>query len=291
MLWSYLTISIRTLIRHRFYALLNIIGLSIGVGCLIVAVLYFDYHLQFNAGHEKGDRIYRVIRHVKDAHGTHYDLGTRPVAPHLKAAFPEIEEATRVLNREMLVTAGEQSFNGWVATVDSSFTRIFTIPMVRGEARTGLLDHGACFISESLAAKLFPGEDPMGRTLSVAFKWIEGDYTISGVMRDAPEQTYKLLRYDILTATAQFRGRRQEWIWDSWPNDWFVAPLRTYLLIRENTESLRVKTFTVATRSLGSVSSCYSLPASTTSTRSRLNHPSERAKLACAKSQERSAAI
>jgi len=48
---SYLTLSIRHLFRNRFYALLNILGIAIGVSCLIIAVLYFDYNLQYNKGH------------------------------------------------------------------------------------------------------------------------------------------------------------------------------------------------------------------------------------------------
>ena len=118
-------------------SVLNTVGLAIGVGCMIVAILYFDYHLQYNAGHENEGRIHRVIRHVRDADGTRYDLGTRPVGPHLKEAFPEVEEAVRVLNREMWVSHGDRGFNEWVATVDSSFARVFTVPMVRGDARTG----------------------------------------------------------------------------------------------------------------------------------------------------------
>lgn len=233
---SYLTVSIRHLLRHKFYTCLNIIGLAIGVGCLIVSILYFDYHLQWDAGHEKAERIYRVIRHIKDADGARYSTGTHPVGPHLKAEIPEIEEAARVLNREMWIAHEDRGFNGWVATADSSFTRIFTIPMVKGNAKIDLLNPGSCFISQKLGTHLFGNEDPMGKTISAAFKWVEGDYLITGIMQDAPEQTYPLLQYDVLTTTCNFKGSRQEWIWDNWPNNWFVTPLRTYVLLHENTD-------------------------------------------------------
>jgi putative ABC transport system permease protein len=238
MLTSYVTLAFRHLARNRFYAMLNIVGLSIGLSCLIVSILFVDYHTQFNAGHERMDRLYRVIRHVDDASGKRYDVRTHPVAPHLAAELPEVEEATRVLNRPMWVTHGEKGFNEKVAVVDSSFTRMFTVPMVAGDANTGLLEQGSCFVTETLAGMMFPGEEAVGRIIHISYKWLEGDYTVTGVMKDSPEKAYPLLRYDVLTATFGLKEGTgwREHAWAGWPSQVNTTPLSTYLLLREDVD-------------------------------------------------------
>ena len=173
MIGNFVTIAFRNLKRHRFYTLVNLVGLVIGVTCFIVAALYLDYHIQFNAGHTKSDHMYRLIRHVKDAEGEHFDPGTKAVARHLEAEFPEVEHAVKVLNRRMYVSTPEgRSFLEWVAIADSTVMDVFDFQVLRGDAKTGLLEHGACFVTQSLAGKLFPDEDPVGKTVHVEFKWV-----------------------------------------------------------------------------------------------------------------------
>jgi putative ABC transport system permease protein len=236
MLKSYFTIAIRNLLRHQFYTFLNVIGLAIGVGCLIVAILYYDYHNQFNAGHIKEDRIYRVLSHLKDVEGTRYLTGTHPVAPHIKAAFPEVEAATRIINRQMWVDAGADAFHEYVAIVDTSYTHMFTLQMAQGDARTGLLQPNTCFIDESLAKRLFGSDDPIGKTISVNYKWVEGDYTVTGVMKNIADKTLQRLKFSFLTTTFSTPEHWKEPVWEHWPSDWFVTPLGTYILLREGTD-------------------------------------------------------
>jgi len=232
---SYFTLAVRHLLKHRFYAVLNILGLSIGVGCLIVAVLYFDYHLQYDGGHERIDRIYRIIRHVRDAEGPHYDLGDHAAAPMMLAEIPEVEEATRVLNRPMIVTAEDRSFTEQVAVVDSSFTRIFTVSMVRGNDQTGLLKSGSCFLSQTLAQKLFPDGDVLGQTISISYKWLEGEFTVTGIFRDPGDRTTYPLRYGVLTATYPPNDYWKGNVWETWPSRYFSFPIRNFLLVRAGT--------------------------------------------------------
>lgn len=241
MIISFLTLAWRHLLRHRFYALLNVVGLAVGIMCLLIGILYFDYHLNWDVGHEHEDRIYRVVRHVTDASGARYKRRTHPVAPHLKAAIPEIEEAARFAARSMWVSHGERGFRRVVAVVDSSFTRIFTIPMVKGNPERGLLDHGTCFISGSLAHRLFGDQDPIGKTISVSYMWIEGDYQIAGVMQDTPERAYNWFHYDILTATGKWKAGMQEKVWEQWPRDSQSTYQETYLLMRKDANRSEVQ--------------------------------------------------
>ena len=166
MLLSYLTIVLRNLQRHRFYALLNLIGLSIGVSCFLVAAIYTHKQLSYNTQHENLDRIYRVVREVTDSGGTRFDIGTRAVGSYLADAFPEVKHAVKILNRPMFVSTELRGFNEMVAVSTPNIREVFTYPLVSGDP-TSLATPGSAFITEYLASKLFGDQDPIGQPVRV----------------------------------------------------------------------------------------------------------------------------
>lgn len=169
MLRSYLTLALRNLKRHRFYALINVIGLSIGVGCFLIAVIYADHEYGYNRQHVKLDRTYRVILETNDFAGTRYSTNTRAMARHLEAAFPEIERAVQIFNRIMWVHTNERGFKARTCIANSSILDVFTFPILKGDP-TSLNRHGTAFITAAFAQQLFGSQDPIGRTVSVDYK-------------------------------------------------------------------------------------------------------------------------
>ncbi|MDE0553932.1 MAG: ABC transporter permease, partial [Candidatus Poribacteria bacterium] len=201
MLWNYLTVGFRNLRRHAFYSILNILGLAVGIACMLLAVLYVGYQFRFDQHHEKSDRIYRVIRKIQDVSGERYDLGTKPVAPHLRDKFPEVEAVTRMLVREMWASNEEYGFNTRVCITDAEIFDVFTLPMVVGDPKTGLNDPHTAFLSQTLAHKLFGEEDPIGKTVNIHYKWFKGDFTVTGILKNQPKTSNNKLQFDFLTTT------------------------------------------------------------------------------------------
>ena len=170
---SYFTVAIRGLLRHKFYAVLNIVGLAIGVGCFLVAVLYLDHGFKWESHHENLDQIYRVVREVTDGGGKRFEPGTRPVAALLEAEFPEVLHAVKMLNREMWVYADDVGFNEMTCIATKNIVDVFTYPLAKGDAKTGLDRPFTCYITETLAEKLFGEQDAIGRIVSVHYKWLK----------------------------------------------------------------------------------------------------------------------
>ena len=242
MLWNYLTVGFRNLRRHTFYSLLNILGLAVGIACMLLAVLYVGYQFSFDQHHEKSDRIYRVIRKIQDVSGERYDLGTKPVAPHLRGKFPEVEAVTRMLVRGMWASQEDRGSSARVCITDAEMFDVFTLPMVVGDPKTGLNDPHTAFLSQTLAHKLFGEEDPIGKTVNIHYKWFKGDFTITGILKNQPKTSNDKLQFDFLTTTypqpsekyPENRWRQQ--VWDRWPSNWVIGPLRTYVLVRQGAD-------------------------------------------------------
>jgi putative ABC transport system permease protein len=234
MLRSYLTIALRNLKRHRFYALLNVIGLSIGVGCFLIAVIYASHEFSYNQHHLKLERIYRVVTEVTDLDGKHFNVNTRAVASHLEAEFPEIEHAVKMLNRQMWMSSGNVGFNGMTCIAGPNVLDTFTYPMVEGDPES-IKRPGTAFITQSFARKLFGNRQAIGQTISVDYKWVKGDFEVTGILADIPATADFKLRFDFLSTTFP-EFDEGHFIWEAWPLNWFVASLRTYLLLKPGTD-------------------------------------------------------
>ena len=242
MIRQYITITLRNFRLNRFYHCVNLFNLTLGACCFLVAVLYVEHHLKFDAGHSKADSIYRVIRKVKNADGESFDTGTRPLARYLEAELPEVELCVQMLTREMWIeSSGGRRFLEWVTVADRNVISVFDFQVIEGNPIGSLLDNGSCFITESFAEILFPGEKAVGKVITLSHKWLEGDYHVAGIVRDHPITTSQSLRFNVLTSSFVPVGNWNKRVWEDWPTDWFVAPLRTYVLLKQSANRNQVQ--------------------------------------------------
>ena len=67
MLTNYLKIAVRSLLRHRLYSLINILGLAVGIAATILILSYIEFHLGFDTFQTKSQNLYRVsLRYLKE---------------------------------------------------------------------------------------------------------------------------------------------------------------------------------------------------------------------------------
>ena len=97
MLKNYILIALRNLSRNKFYAFINIFGLSIGILCTLFIALFIKDELTYDKHHKNYKRIYRIESHIKVGDKVHrYALTPIPLGKALKAEFPEIAEVVRL---------------------------------------------------------------------------------------------------------------------------------------------------------------------------------------------------
>ena len=221
---SYLHVVARHLTRHRLYALINVGGLAVGLaGCMLMAIWVLG-QLETDRFHEHGERIYRVV--------TQGEKGARLTTPailgtSLGREATEVEAVVRLLsvdNPVPLVSHGEKRFyENAFHFADPEILKVFTLPLVAGDAATVLDEPFTVLLSESAARKLFGDANPMGQV--IRFK-DHLDLTVTGILRDLPAQSH--LRVEFLASFATV----ERWLGPSAVNDWRRSMYRTYLLLR-----------------------------------------------------------
>jgi len=170
MLKSYFRSGLRNITRNLAHSSINIAGLALAIGCCISIFLLIDSFYDLDSFHQKGDRTYLAVSHVKAGDDTErwarspYLLGSSLMAEH-----SAVETMTRIQKLgDLSVRYESHVFNETLWSVDSTFFDVFSYPIVNG-ARQPLNDKYSIVISEEKAIQYFGYDNPIGKELSVKF--------------------------------------------------------------------------------------------------------------------------
>lgn len=94
---SYFRTAIRAFQKHKFHAIINILGLGIGICSSLLALLFVIDEVSFDTFHQNRDRLYRLNKISTESDGsTFLNAETSGMmGPTLVTDFPEVEKVVR----------------------------------------------------------------------------------------------------------------------------------------------------------------------------------------------------
>lgn len=233
MLKNYFKTGWRNLMRKKAFSMINIFGLAIGLTCfLLIASFVYDElsYDQYAAGYKN---IYRVGLQLEQNGGVddypHVDVA---VGAGIKNDYPEVVAFTRATGNTMdYLRHGDVNVKEESLTLaDSNFLRVFSIPLLEGNADHALTDPNSIVISSAFAKKYF-GEKPALGELLVSRRY--GAMKVTGIFDKIPDKSH--FHYDALismSTNARITTGRQ-----TWSNVGF----HTYLLLDEHADPNRLE--------------------------------------------------
>ncbi|OOG76390.1 ABC transporter permease [Algoriphagus sp. A40] len=232
MLKNHLLIAFRNLKKHKFYSLINILGLSVGVAVCLIISLFVINEISYDRHFTNADRIYRVHSDIVFG-GNHWDmvLAPAPMAEVLPQEFPEVEAAVHFRGRgSYLVKKGEENIKeDGVIWAGKDFFKVFDLQVLQGNADGVLSEPNTMAISQKAAEKYFPGQDAVGKSLILDH---DMEFRITAVYEDIPVNTH--FHFDFLLAAAGLdEAKRIVWLSNNF---------QTYLLLREGATSQDLET-------------------------------------------------
>ena len=136
---NYLKVTLRHLLKRKPYALINTLGLAIGMaGCLLIAQ-YVIFEVSYDGFHEHADRIYRLSYSKEKGGVRSFDsaLTYAGVGSLMKNAFPEVQDFARLVPSRGLISTGASVFEEQdLYFADPSYLTMFSLPLVRGDRAT-----------------------------------------------------------------------------------------------------------------------------------------------------------
>ncbi|MDE2890867.1 MAG: ABC transporter permease [Gemmatimonadota bacterium] len=164
MFWNYLKVAWRNLLRHPLYATINVVGLGIAISFCLLAFLFVRYEWTYDGFHENADRIYRVYAEFEDSITKDFTPGE--LGPALSEALPEVR-SVRIHPGARIVHDRGQTSNVSILQADPSILDVFSFPLIKGDPATALAAPDYVVITETMAARYFSGQDPIGKSISV----------------------------------------------------------------------------------------------------------------------------
>ncbi len=228
MLRNYITVAIRNLQRQRGFAIINILGLTIGLTIAALIILYIVHELGYDRFHENHKQVYRVaIDGEISGQLLNVAVSSPPFGPALKNDYPEVVDFVRLGQAgTSLFALGEKKFyEEDVLYADSGFFRIFTVPLLHGDPLTALEGVNKIVLSETTARKYFGEEHPVGKVLRFNDQI---DLTVSGVCKDYPDNSH--FNFNALISFAT----RVEMAFPGWADAWGNLSMYTYIMLEPN---------------------------------------------------------
>lgn len=219
MLKSYLLIAWRNLVRNKVLSLINIAGLSIGLACCMLIVLYTKDEVSFDRFHAKKDQLYRLTCHIIEKDGRQQKFGIAHMieGPSFKAAIPEIKEFTRVSEEDFIVKHGQETFNEKAIWADNNFFSVFSFPLVAGNADYVLKDIHSLVITDEMAMKYFGTKDAVGKTLEFNINNRFEPFTVTGIAKKTPQNS--TIQFGMVLPFKYYEEKDYSdgWLWLSYP--------------------------------------------------------------------------
>jgi putative ABC transport system permease protein len=230
MIRNYLKIAIRTFQRQKFYSVLTVMGLAIGMASALLIALFIYGELRYDRFHEKANRLYRVNLDYNWNGEEGIGAATPPpVAGLLMADYPEVEAATRLYpESNTVVRYGDEAFDeDKILAVDSNFFSLFDFPLLAGDPTTALAEPNTIVLTESTANRYFGQDEPLGKTL-LLWENRQVPYLVSGVVADPPAHSH--IQFDMLITLEKHHViSRFSW-------SWIYCQFATYALLREDAD-------------------------------------------------------
>ena len=228
MFFNYLRTAFRVAGRQKGYSFIKLSGLSLGLACCILILLWIQDELSYDHFHVNGDQIFRV---VSENHNPRQidPLATTPspLASVLKDDYAGIIDAARfyvLFDGGYLIRYKDKVFlNDRFAQADPSFFRIFTYRFKTGNPETALESLYSIVLTESMARKYFGDQDPMEEVIKIQH-W---DFQVTGVIADVPLTSH--LQFDCVVPFLWWKE------WGGNLDDWKSSWVFTYILTTPDT--------------------------------------------------------
>lgn len=223
----------RTLKRSKVFSLINVFGLSIGLTCSILILLFIKDELSFDKFHQKQQNIYRVITAQSINGDKKLSSITGPLeGPSFTRHVPGIITAVRYRqdDTEQKKGADVQPFS--LFRTDSNFFSVFSFPLISGNAESCLINPYSIILSKDEAIRQFGSIDAIGKTLLLKGDSSFRPYTVTAVAKNCPQNSS--IRFDALApmhlSIAETKNKE----------NWFNSYLNTFVLLDDKANSGQV---------------------------------------------------
>ena len=227
MLTNYRKIAWRHIKKNKGYAFINMIGLSLGMACAALILLWVNDELTYNSFQKNYNHLYQVLEN-QGYEGKTYTFAALPgkFGPSIKEELPEVKYAARTTwGDKILFSLGEKNIYEQGYYADPDFIKMFSFQVLKGDTSKMLSDPTSIVITDEMAEKFFGDQDPIGKTLKLNN---DKEYTITGLIKKPPLNS--TLKFAWLAGFKIYEDKNE------WLQHWGNNGVQTYLQLKEGSD-------------------------------------------------------
>jgi len=212
---NYLRIAIRNLWKNKGYSFINIFGLAVGMAVALLIGLWVQYETGYDSFHSNKANIGMVMKNTFFNNQKNSQNGVMlPLYDELKTSYPQVKRATRLdWGSGHSLVWDDQKLNRRGHFADPDFLKMFSFPLLKGNASRALTDPYSIVLTKSLATTIFGDTDPIGRSITIDNEY---NVVVTGIAKDIPKnstlQFDYLMPYELNILKSDFvRGAKPQW--------------------------------------------------------------------------------
>ncbi|HEX2606144.1 MAG TPA: ABC transporter permease, partial [Flavisolibacter sp.] len=185
---NFFNIAVRNLSKNKFFTIVNVIGLALGMSLSLLFIALLFFLNTFDNFHPNKDRIYRITSQVHDQKDNPAYASTPSGLAQKLRELPEVEKVVRIqqsLNGEVHYHDKKIRVEGYFA--DPNFFEFFQFPLVQGNKATAITNPNSLVLSETEAKKIFGSKEAIGQAVEMEGY---GSFTVTGIFKDLPPNTH-----------------------------------------------------------------------------------------------------
>jgi putative ABC transport system permease protein len=195
MLLNYVRIAFRTFFKNKVAFIINLLGMSIALGCCITAFVNYEFNAGFDEQQRHASDLYRIGFYEETEKGKiPYGVCPMPVGNLVRDNLKEGEQLIQYISKSAQFRIGDEMFEKELVYADPLFTSVFYIHLLSG--KTSLAEKTDVLISDKLALTYFGNTDVLGKSLTQIISGQPRELTIAGVYRAFPANSS--FRFDLL---------------------------------------------------------------------------------------------
>jgi putative ABC transport system permease protein len=232
-LGSYIKTSVRTVGRNKLFSGINIIGLAISMSVGLLLIAFIHDLLSYDRFNVNGNSIYRITSQAKfkDGYSDTFASTSVKIGREIHEKVSGVEDVA-IIHAEF---SGDAAINDNVVPLtgiyaEPSLFRIFTLPMLRGDAATALREPYSIVLTESAAKKLFGADDAFGKTIHMD----SVHYQVTGIVKDVPFFSHLQFESLVSFSTIEHQTGKRE---DLYEREKVWQRSYVYLLLHESSRA------------------------------------------------------
>jgi len=226
MLNHHVVIALRNLSRQKTLTFINVIGLSIGLACFSLFLLYAVNEFSYDRFHKNASQIYRVYEWTDGIQGAVPSGDAAlymPLGPAMKKDLPDVESFVRFDNgNEKFVKTGDHSLKMSVSFADPDIFQVFSFRLLHGTAAGALRDQRNVVLTREKALELFGETNIVGKTVDIKIADHFEPFVVSAVAENTPSnssiQFSVLLSFEYLQTLPNEKNAVSDWHYSGYVN-------------------------------------------------------------------------